>query len=159
MYLYREQIRHQLDVGQVRATISKTEDKNEINFEKRFFRTSQDTTLNYRDWQISSHKSGSAHVTSSGKRTREAIPGNTKIQSGRSLRYPIRMQPNLAWVRSLLAKSRCTITFSRITNNMFAHFLPGFRWWVTFMLIRSPFRTSFSRRFFNNLTAAFLSLL
>ena len=65
----------------------------------------------YRFWQISSHKSGLAQVTSSVKRTREAIPGKTKIQSGRSLRYPMRMQPILACVRSLLAKSLWAITF------------------------------------------------
>ena len=77
---------------------------------------------NYRDWQIASHKSGSAQVTSSGKRTREAIPGKTKIHSGSSLRYPIRMQPILAWVRSLLARRRCAITFEKISPSS-SHFL------------------------------------
>ena len=40
----------------------------------------------------------------------EAIPGKTMIQSGRSLRYPAKMVPALAWVMFLLDSERWTMT-------------------------------------------------
>ena len=56
--------------------------------------------------------SGCAHATSSVKSTLAAIPGKIMMNRGSNLRYPVKIQAPLAWLMSLLARARWTMTWS-----------------------------------------------
>ena len=77
--------------------------------------------------QILMHSSGWAQATSSVKRTLAAIPGNIMMKRGRSLRYPARMQAPLAWLMSLLARARWTMTWSLHQYQMLDRVIPVIR--------------------------------
>ena len=66
----------------------------------------------YGDPQISMQASLEAHATSSGYKTRAAIPGKTIIHNGSSFNHEAKIHPPLACTIVLAAKALWTITWS-----------------------------------------------
>lgn len=51
------------------------------------------------------------YTTIPGYRTRLIIPGKISRTNGKSLKYPVKIDPPLAWERFLAAKDLCTIIY------------------------------------------------